>query len=544
MDAKILLQTFTDLKNEYRSKYQCDDRIVDIYISPRSTGLDELESGNDARKAAARQLRYSSMAPNAVLTLASHLRDNTTPESDRWFKLKPSRGDAPDDAAQWIDTAMNQAWQGLSASNFQNAITPTNIDDVLYSVGSFAPTERDTFPYVSYKAHKRGEFMFSLDFDGNPDGAYFERRYNPAQLMSKFGEEEANKHISDSTKNKTQGMIKVLYAVVENPAYEETTDTDLTVDKRPFIGMYVTESGEQIGETDGYYYLPAYVKIWNRHGDDKAGTSPAQVALPDVIELNELKKITRCRRKKTLDPPILAENGIFTGGKIDMRPGEVTFVGNINAIKEFPMGQQGRDDLTANDEQMLRKEIREVFYTDKLELKESPEMSATEVSARMALMNRLLSPATSNHREVLKTVVSDYINLLIRKGALETPPESIADPAKGTGLEISITSTLGRAQDLQDVSAFTDYLSVTLPLQQQAQGQPSRINLAKVEKGIARRLGVPESFFDSDEEFQQKQDDAKEAQDAANLAQQNQANAAAFKDASVGAKNFDQAPLA
>jgi hypothetical protein len=155
--------------------------------------------------------------------------------------------------------------------------------------------------------------------------------------------------------------------------------------------------------------------------------------------------------------------------------------------------------------QDLRKNIRDQFYTDQLTLKESPEMSATEVVARMELMSQLIGPTLGRiMHELLNRTVERVFGLMARARALGTPPPKFQDYVKRLGsADIEYQSPLARAQRLPEVAALTRTIGLVQPMQAVAPDILDNFDLDVAAREVAAINGVSPRLIRSREEVSQ-----------------------------------------
>ena len=138
--------------------------------------------------------------------------------------------------------------------------------------------------------------------------------------------------------------------------------------------------------------MPAYVLRWGRAAGSKFGYSPAINCLSDILTLNQLVEFTLKAAEKVIDPPVLSrQRGVI--GDLDLYPGGNTVVRDPRDVVPFESG--ARFDVSNIEREKLIETIRQSFFVDQLELKQSPAMTATEVNVRYELMQKLLGPALS-----------------------------------------------------------------------------------------------------------------------------------------------------
>jgi hypothetical protein len=94
-----------------------------------------------------------------------------------------------------------------------------------------------------------------------------------------------------------------------------------------------------------------------------------------------------------------------------------------------------------------------MFFADQLMLKDSPAMTATEVNARIQLMQRLLGPTYGRiESDYLRKLLSRSFRTLYRNGMLPPVPQIVQE--KGWELQIDYLGPLAKAQRVNDAQAI------------------------------------------------------------------------------------------
>ena len=288
-------------------------------------------------------------------------------------------------------------------------------------------------------------------------------------------------------------------------------------------------------EEGGYYENPWMVPRWSKISGDVYGFSPAMMARADIRTLNAAKLFEMRAWEKSIDPPTLANyNGII--GDLRLDPGGLTYVRDINGIRPFENGAQWQVSQIKSNE--LITNIRRAFFNDQLQLHEGPNMTATEVRARMELMQQILGPVVGRlQSELLNPLVQRLFMIMFRNGQLMDPPMELIEG--GNKLDVEYVSPLARAQRMEEVFAVERWFN---QLMQMAQADPTVMDIMDfktVGRTLAKRLGVPADAMKSEEEMERMQmerEQAAQAQQAA-MAQQlalEQAGASAQVAGSVG----------
>jgi hypothetical protein len=240
--------------------------------------------------------------------------------------------------------------------------------------------------------------------------------------------------------------------------------------------------------------------------------------LSDIKQLNTQQYMVDEAWAKAIDPPMKAtDNAII--GDLDNVPGGLTIVDDPNALQplypasSFQVGWEGID----------RKQlaIRAGFFVDKLELKDSPQMTAYEVQVRYERMLRLLAPTLGRLKtDFLMPVVTGVFNRLLRMKQLEDPPESMA----GAELDIEFTGPLPRAMKGEIADGMERWL---VGLMQQIEVNPEALDIVDFDeynRVMAEQRGVPARTLQSEKEVDKTREERKAQQEQmAQLVQAQQA---------------------
>jgi hypothetical protein len=298
--------------------------------------------------------------------------------------------------------------------------------------------------------------------------------------------------------------------------------------QRPWASCWVQVKDQKLVEEGGYYEFPWVVPRWSKLSGDVYGFSPALNARADIRTLNAAKRYEMRAWEKAIDPPTLANyNGII--GDLRLDPGGLTYVRDINGIKPFISGAQWNVSQIKSDE--LIANILRAFHNDKLRLHEGPNMTATEVRARMELMQQILGPVVGRlQTELLNPLISRVFMMMYRANKFLPAPDVVLE--YGSQLDVEYVSPLARAQRLEEVFAIERWFG---QLAGMAQADPTVLDIVdfgSIGRLIAKRVGVPSEAIRSEEEvaeLQQKRQAQEQAMQQAAAQQQalEQAGAAA-----------------
>jgi hypothetical protein len=463
MDAQMIVKR-QQLAESNRQVVEQQWELIREYVVPfRGQFFKEqqLESAVEWRE---NRRVFDSTASDACNILASSLHGAITNPSIQWFDftfldqaLKKDK-----QAMEWAYNASQTTFQALRDSNFNLEVNEAYID--FSSFGTAITTKEvlensdNSFNDFLFQGVPLVESFFEQDHRGRNVIYYRKMRWSAVMILDKFGDEATPDNIKEKAKGgNSQDMdINIIFCVYKRDLGQEPDITKvLTPENRPYGYKYVlADSKEQIGDEGGYYYMPALNMRWRKTADSMWGNSPAHIALPDILTLNELVELTLNSLEKVVDPALLVtERGLLS--QLDLGAAGVNVVRSMNDIAPFE--SRARFDVADLKVQQLQGAIRRVFYVDQLEMKESPAMTATEVQVRYELMQRLLGPTLGRiESDFLDPLVMTSFADLMRYGKIPGPPQSVLNSGNPKIL-VRYTGPMARAQRLDQVASLERY---------------------------------------------------------------------------------------
>jgi len=474
---------------------------------------------------------YDSTAVMACQTLAASLHGSLTSPSTMWFSIKFREEELNSniDAKKWLEDAGKAVYQALQDSNFNIEINETYVD--LAGYGSSVTVEeyevKDNSVELSFQSVPIEECQFEEDHQSQVETVYRHLRWTATQIVSKFGREGCPKAIVEQAEN--SGGIDtrhdVIFCIYKRKDKADNGGT-LAPKERPIGRKYILKaSGETLGEEGGYYEMPAFISRWRKAAGSKWGYSQAMLALPDILTLNQLIELTLKSAEKVIDPAILVtERGLLSD--VDLGPGGMTVVRTLDDMKPF----ESRANFSAGElqRQRLVESIRSVFHVDQLELKESPNMTATEVQVRYEMMQRLLGPTLGRlQTDLLNPIVNRTFKILLREGMLPPMPEIIAKTGGTT--EIDYVGALSRAQKADMATSVERWLGDIGSMAEMNAEILDNPDFDGIAKGLAAMYAVPASMQKSKDAIAQTREQRQQQQQQAAEAEQQKAEGEAMK---------------
>jgi hypothetical protein len=267
----------------------------------------------------------------------------------------------------------------------------------------------------------------------------------------------------------------------------------------------------------GFDEFPYAVPRWTKISGEMYGRSPAMKALPDIKMINQMMKVTLRAAQKIVDPILLLpDDGVVLPFKSS--PGAINYyrAGSQDQIKPLETGS--RIDFGYQVMEDVRTRIRSAFFIDQLQLREGPQMTATEVMQRTEEQLRLLAPVLGRlHHELLSPLIDRCFGILYRKRILPQAPEAL----QGRKVDVQFSSMIARAQKTAELEGFNRFITFAGPIMQIQQDTVDNINGDDALRYIANKLDLPHEFIRYEVELKKlREARAQAAQEAAAQQQQ------------------------
>lgn len=505
MDGKQIKKQVDKLKSE-RTTVDNQWELIKKFVTPyRGNFFKDIMTEHSIEWRENREI-YDSTAVMANITLANSIHGSLTSPSFRWFYFgfRNEELNQDGDAKEWLEECANITYSTLQDSNFNIEASETYTD--LTSYGTSVIMEEviedgtGKFEELIFQSIPVEQCYYEVDHRGKLVRIYRLMQWSAEQIFQRFPDAplpskvQAKYDAKDPTAD-----IKVIFCIYQRPdKMSADIASKLTPENRPYGWKYVLyDDSSELG-MGGYYEMPAYVPRWRKTADSKFGNSPAMVALADILTVNRLVELILASCEKVVDPAILTtERGLLTD--LDLGPSGLNIVRKMGEMEVFE--SKARFDVSSLERSQLQLAIRQAFYVDQLELKDSPAMTAMEVRVRYELMQRLLGPTLGRlEHDFLNPMVSMTFNNLYRYGKFPTPPASVAESGESAAMDIQYIGPLNRAQKADVVASIQSWLATVAPM---ADFKPEVLDIPDFDE-IVRHLadleGVPTKLTQTNKE--------------------------------------------
>lgn len=507
MKAADLRRRYLALKGE-RQHSDLESAWDDIekYVRPFSGSFFETHN-TEGQNRWKRSEIYNSTAVVASDSLAASIQGLLINPADKWFEsqYRIESLNRNDEAKEYLEKSDAAVYQALTQSNFDVKAAEFLLDLVTYGTGLVTEETRNEIEWegLNFGAVPVRDIYFEVDTEGKLSFLFRRYMWTPAQIVDKFGED----NVPDSIKEKASAGVvtekqEVFYAVFPRKDKRDTGER-VAPKERPWGYKHVLlASAEEMGEEGGYYEMPAFLAHWKTTSTSKWGKSPAMEVLADILNVNEWQQIQREAAAKGVDPAMLVQDqGLLSD--LDLSPGGMTVVRRIEDVSVLESNIKTQ--FSMEEIRMMEENINQAFMQDRLALKESPAMTATEVTMRREYMMRSITqPLAILQRNFLDPLIRRTYRILYRAGQLPEVPEIVMEANSET--DIHYNGPLPRTQKAQIVQSEMQFLTYINELRAIDPDAADIIDRDNMLRNIAINLGVPALDLNSEEEIKDIRD--------------------------------------
>ena len=502
MEAINIRQRFDALESQRKT---LDDTLqtVEKYVQPyRGEFFKPLTSMLEVEWR--RRFIFDSTAVVACDTLASKIHTNLTSPAIRWFELR-FRNEILNDqqgAKEWLEAVQNNIWQALLESDFNMEIAETYLDLCAFGTAILFEEElnEEEWEGLAFTAIPVRDAYFEMGADDNVLRVYRRLQYTILQLNDKFPDYDFTnlmKVKKGDESNNVDEKFDVVFCVYKRDDIDDDIEGRLAPDARPYGYKYVLHRDSEELEEGGYYNMPAFVVRWKKVSGSSWGHSPAFICLSDILQLNEVVQSTSEARIKEVDPPMkTTERGVISD--LDLTDGGLTVVTEMDELDRLlPPNPMAFSDVEI---ERLQNSIKETFFINKLDLKESPAMTATEVLARLQQMMEMFAPTLGRlQADLLDPLIQLTYQTLGRAGQLPPPPEGLGE----ADLDIEYTGPIPRAQKNERAQSLSMWFGELAGYAQIVPEVLDVIDTDAIARGLGYDRGVPAKMMRTEDEVRQ-----------------------------------------
>ena len=461
--ATAVCQLHDALMNKRATTEQVWKDILDYVLPRKSRVLDRHPKTKGERRD---ELLFDATAPVAANLLANALHGLLTNPGGRFFGLRATQPGLQDDheVQVWTDNVVDVLLQEVADSNWDSQAHEMYQDIITVGTGPFYTLPQKADNKLRFYSRHVEEVYIAENHEGIVDTFIREFPMSLRQLIQEFGllalPEKVRRNAGEEKALAEEH--NVLHLVQPREKYNPNKLDALNL---PIASVYILKQDKHLLREGGFAEMPAAAPRWNKLSGEVYGRSPSWTALSDIQMINAMKRTVLKAAQRTAEPPFMSPSEGFMN-PIQSKPGGVTFykprmmgkVGIQGLIQPLPVGDVRFAENAYRDIQM---QIRQQYLNDQLDLKESPQMTATEANMRDIRQRRVMGPLLGRlNSEFLRPVIERCYGILFRQGRIPDPPPAL----EGQPLTVEYTSPIAQAQQMFKIESLNRALSSVLPL--------------------------------------------------------------------------------
>jgi hypothetical protein len=502
MDGKTIKRK-TEIRKSERSNLDGMWNLIQRFIVPFRAAFFQTKDSEGNVDWRRREI-FDSTAILKNANLAAHIHMALTNSQLKWFGFKFQQAKARDvqEAQEWLEESDKRTYESIQSSNFDLEANELYLDLTAFGTGNMiSMPEYDNASRLigtDYKTVPVDEAYFDLDVKGNVLNFYRILNWTASQIVDKFPNQKIPEKVMQDYNSDARAHIRhtLIFCIFKREFVESFNPFETaSVKKRPYGSKYVYwDTSEEIGEEGGHHECPVVSPRWRRVSGSQWGFSPGMIAIWDVLTLNQLTELILVSGEKVIDPAIMmTKKGVF--GDIDLSAGGAVVVRDLEkSMKAFE--SKARFDVSSLSKQELVQSIRDAFFADDLQLKESPAMTAAEVYARIQLMQKLLGPTFGRlQTHFLNPIVSRQFMINFRNKIFSPMPVKLSQMQ--ADLQIDYLGTLAKSQKMDAVNSVERWMGITTAMAQVFPGILDIPNADEVIRNLAENEGIPTKLMNS-----------------------------------------------
>ena len=481
-------------------------------------------------------LLFDNTAMNSCEDLGAALHGMLTNPNIFWHEYTTSdqRLNEDDNIREYLQFLTAQMHGYLNASNFQTEVHQFYLD--LCTIGTACMTiEKNEEKIFHFSTKHIADYVISENNLGMVEELLRTFKWTASQVLQefvptlfpgksldellKFSEKEMKDKFGDKIiecyKNGKSDEFELLHGVYKSDL--------LAAQGKSFVSQYVLKSEKDKKEfrVNGFRRFPYVVARWIKMSGEVYGRSPAMKALPNNKSVNQMLKAVIKAAQKVVDPPTQGPDDGFLR-PLKTAPGSHHYyrAGSPDRIEAIFKDINPRIGLDIILEE--RRQIKEGFYIDKLNLLQSDRMTTVEVTQRIDEQLRFLAPMLGRqYTEFLIPLSDRMIDLAVEADAetgeiLGDVPEELLDQK----LNVQYTSPIARSQIVTQGQSMVRALEASAQFLQLDPTAGDVIDAKEAVRLNWRNYGAPQKALRTNKELEELAQARQEAQEVALQQQQ------------------------
>lgn len=388
-------------------------------------------------------------------------------------------------------------------SGFERSLSEAVADDIVFGTMATFIEEGKSFP-IKYYTQNIKNFLISENDEGEADYIILKHRMTARQILAKWKDTDAqiSKKIIEANQRNSFEQFDLQLHIFPR---EKKSINKIDILNKDIAGFWVDEKHQLIIQEIGWDSMPVAVGRSEKATDELYGTSKAMIALADARQINQMSRQINELTEIAGKPP-LNVNANYTK-RINLRPGAI----NRPDQKQLPAGRAAIEQILTvgniplTQELIERKErnIKEIFFLDKLKIFDDARATATQVLELKAeyfrIMGEFILAIVHYTEQLLNRTFDILFNKIYIKnadGKYQLSQNNLFQKEipdlllKNTQLKINYQNPITQSQKLNESVAIEKLLAGVMNLSQVQPEVIDNISFDKVVRKTADILGV------------------------------------------------------
>lgn len=356
------------------------------------------------------------------------------PELNKWQPVK---------AWLYEITSLMLGSLGPAVSAFYEEIPSVYADTGVFGMGTLSQEEEVGKERIVDRAVPLGQSYIDVDAHGEVNRFHREFELKGEQIRHWWG---------DQDKLQDNRTYKIVHGAWDNPAFNPFK---LGPEHGAVCSLYCSPDLKSLERRGGYYELPYHVVRWRKRTTSPYPTGPGHVGRPDADMLQEMERSHIVAAQHAAEPvKLVHDDAVFNAA--DWVPnailsGTITD-GGKRLVDTLERGSNIQ--LSAAQSEQRRNAVREaLFFSLFMQLKDRPQMTATEFMGFQEERLRLMGPNLIRIMRTLSGVLARRYGILNRAGQLPPPPPEV----RARRLEVIYQSPLAKVQQMATARAAMNW---------------------------------------------------------------------------------------
>jgi len=458
---------------------------------------------------------------------SSNIVSSLFPPGQRFWNVStPHYLDDDEEVSEYLPYLVEQVHENIFNSNFIAQISNTVHYWFVFGTGAIY-SDWTTKLGLNYRDYAIGSYQCIENEAGNIDTIIITCPMTAAQIIEKFGfkEEIVGKSVIEAygKPESRHNVFNIIHYIAPRKEYDPNPNLRSSI-AAPFQSIFIQEKDEKLVEEGGFdefsFAVPRYQVIYG----ETYGRGRGTMMLPKVRQLNRRAKDYDEMSNKWVNPPKEVLESF--DGTVDVTPGALNYVSQVDSIKPIDMGASGAYPVTKDILEYYREGVREGFLRSAFEpitpLK-GDRRNQMEIVERLSEgLKKQSRPFGRLFSELLAPIVIRTIRLLVRNGRVQQPPQSL----RGVPMKIEFVNPLALALRDQQAKGGQYWVAALGEARQIFPNVTDNVDSDKWSRDLGKSFGVkadhirPMSDVQEIREMrQQKQQEMEQAQLAAQAAE-------------------------